>query len=110
MKMKNVIVENLHHPSPGIRRASIKTVQDLQITSNQAVEGIVSCLIQGSNEMQQDALSALSHLLGRKMKHHLFPLGADFLGLENKLVALICNEYTACCCWSTLPVYFSTAS
>ena len=62
--MLNVVIDNLHHPSAGIRRASLKTVQELRVTSNKAVEGIVSCLVEGSQELQGDALNALEHLFG----------------------------------------------
>jgi hypothetical protein len=65
--MMDIVIENLHHPSPAIRRTSVKTIKDLEITSNQAVEGMVSCLVQGTYELQQDALNALRHLLGKNV-------------------------------------------
>ena len=66
-KMLNVIVDKLHHPAPAIRRTSVKTVQELQFTSNEAIEGILSCLVEGSGDLQKDALNALENLLGKKV-------------------------------------------
>jgi hypothetical protein len=66
-KMLQVVVENLGHPAAGIRRASLKTVQELQVVSNQAIEGIISCLARGSQDLQQDALNALAQLLGKTL-------------------------------------------
>ncbi|CAB3984698.1 Hypothetical predicted protein [Paramuricea clavata] len=70
-KMLQVVVENLGHPAAGIRRASLKTVQELQVVSNQAIEGIICCLARGSQDLQQDALNALAQLLGVKDKEAL---------------------------------------
>ena len=64
-KMLNVVVEKLHHPATAVRRTSLKTVQELHVTSNEAVEGILSCLVEGSNDLQNDALKALENLLGK---------------------------------------------
>ena len=63
--MLNVVVEKLHHPATAVRRTSLKTVQELHVTSNEAVEGILSCLVEGSNDLQNDALKALENLLGK---------------------------------------------
>lgn len=65
--MLNVIVDKLHHPAQGIRRTSVKTVQELHVTSNEAIEGILSCLVEGADDLQNDALNALEKLLGKKV-------------------------------------------
>ena len=59
-----LMADNLSHPSTTIRKASIKTVMELNYTSTKAVIGIVSCLNDKSADLRNDAKNALEHLLG----------------------------------------------
>ncbi|XP_046845774.1 uncharacterized protein LOC124439561 [Xenia sp. Carnegie-2017] len=69
--MLKIVVDNLQHPDMAIRRISIEAVQQLNILTEKAIEGLVMCLANGSEELQQDALDALSNLIGVKDKKGL---------------------------------------